>query len=155
MTLTLIDSYSAPRQTPSRLLLEFPFPRRKFRPVRGVPKSFRQKSKHPEKLRARFRDRVREYLASVGAREGRFYDLELPTPAGLLHLSVRDDWIACRFEDVSLGRLFTSSCGRHCNPHSGKWNFHFGTNSSFDPEQALAEFRLFLDQLLNWQAMAA
>jgi hypothetical protein len=49
----------------------------------------------------------------------------LDTPAGLLRLSVYDDWVATRFDDVALGKAFTATCGRTCNPFTGKWNFHY------------------------------
>ncbi len=114
--------------------------------------SFRQKSKHLPKLQERFVAQVLAYLATKGAQPSRFYQLELQTPAGLLLLSIHESWIACRFEDVRLGRLFTACCGRHCNPYSGKWNFHYATDETLDPAMALADFRYYLDQLLGWRA---
>lgn len=114
--------------------------------------SFRQKSKHLPKLQERFVGQVLAYLATIGAQPGRLYEYELMTPAGLLHLSCHESWIACRFDDVRMGRLFTACCGRHCNPYSGKWNFHFPTDETLDPALALAEFRHYLDQLLGWRA---
>ena len=45
---------------------------------------------------------------SIGARPSHFYDLELDTPAGLLRLTVYDDWVAGRFDDVALGKAFTA-----------------------------------------------
>jgi hypothetical protein len=117
--------------------------------------SRRQKSKHALKQEARFKAVVTAYLASLGARPGRFYDHQLTTPAGLMHVSIYGNWIACRYEDVAQGRAFTKSCGRACNPYSGKWNFHYGPAESFHPDQALADFCYHLDRLMNWKAAAA
>ena len=66
-----------------------------------------RKSKSLLKLEERFQAGVTAYLETLGARAGRFYKLELDTPAGLLHISVYGDWIACRFDDVDLGKRFT------------------------------------------------
>ena len=65
------------------------------------------------------------------------------------------DWIACRFDDVSLGRRFTNDHGPACNPHSGKWNFGYEFSKEFGPEQALADFRRYIERLLGWKAAAA
>jgi hypothetical protein len=114
-----------------------------------------RKSKRLLNLEERFEAGVTTYLATLGARPGRFYKLELDTPAGLLHVSVYGDWIACRFDDVDLGRRFTHFCAPACNPYSGKWNFIYGISGQFDPDQALAEFRRHVERLMNWQAAAA
>ena len=101
----------------------------------------------------RFAKAVTKLLDGLGARPGRFYDLELDTPAGLLHISVNGNWVATRFDDVALGRAFTESCGRTCNPYSGKWNFHFfdGTAASLDSKRVLPELRYFFDNLMTWK----
>lgn len=102
----------------------------------------------------RFKTALTEYVIGKGARLGRFYDYELDTPAGLLHVSIYGNWIATRFDDVEAGKQFTERCGVPCNPYSGKWNFHFSTASvvSLDPATATAEFGYYLNRLLNWQS---
>jgi len=106
------------------------------------------------KQQERFKAQVTAYLASLGICPGHSYQYELSTPARLLQISVYGSWIATRFDDVELGRSFTGSCGLACNQHSGKWNFHYGPES-FDPDQALADFRFQLDRLMTWQVAAA
>ena len=109
----------------------------------------RASAKQLLKAQDRFRAALIEYIISKGARTGRFYDFEMDTPAGLLHLSVYGNWIATRFDDVALGRRFCD-----CNPFSGKWNFHFGfdgTVVSLDPEKAIAHFGSQLERLLAWE----
>jgi hypothetical protein len=103
----------------------------------------------------RFKAGVTAYLESLGARAGRFYKQELDTPAGLLHVSVYGDWIACRFDDVDLGKRFTHVCAPACNPYSGKWNFIYEILGPFDPDRALADFRYHLERLMEWQTAAA
>jgi hypothetical protein len=115
----------------------------------------RRKSKRLLQLEDQFKATVNSYLATLGARPGRFYQLELDTPAGSLHVSVYGDWIACRFDHVELGKHFTRFCGPACNPYSGKWNFIYGITGPFDPDQSLADFRRNLERLMGWQAAAA
>jgi hypothetical protein len=114
----------------------------------------RRISKRLAKAQERFKSAVTEYLMSKGAKPGGFYDYALDTPAGPLHLSVYENWIATRFDDVAAGRAFSEACGRPCNPFSGKWNFHFA-DESLDPAGVLAYFGFFLDRLLGWKVEAA
>ena len=113
----------------------------------------RPSAKQLAKAQERFKTALTDYIISKGARPGRFYDHELDTPAGLLHVSVYGDWIATRFDDVEAGRRFTKIVVVGCNQYSGKWNFHFSTESvaSLDPDAAIAHFGYYLDRLLNWQ----
>ena len=101
------------------------------------------------KARERFAEAVTKLLESLGVRPGRFCDYELDTPAGLLQISVHSNWVATRFDDVALGRAFTESCGRCCNPCSGKWNFHYF--ESLDPEVVVADLRYWFGLLISWQ----
>lgn len=115
---------------------------------------------HPkrlEKAREQFKAAVTTYLDSIGARPSNFYDLELDTPAGLLQLSVYDNWVAGRFDDIALGKAFSASCGRPCNPFSGKWNFHYydGTLQSLNPNAVILDLSFYIDWLLNWKSVAA
>ncbi len=48
------------------------------------------------------------------------YPYLLQTTAGPLHVSIQDDWVATRFDDVNLARGKIAGM----NPYSGKWNFH-------------------------------
>ena len=114
----------------------------------------RRNTKRFLKARERFEAAVTKLLDSLGARPGNFYDYELPTPAGLLHISVNGNWVAARFDDVALGKAFTESCYCPCNPYSGKWNFHFfdGTAASLDPKTVLPVLEYYFDQLMAWKA---
>ena len=112
----------------------------------------RPKAKRLAKAQEQFRAIITGYIVSNGARPDSFYDYVLDTPAGPLNITVYGDWIASRFDNVALGGAFTGTCGRPCNPYSGKWNFHYTTESL---ETALADFQYFLDRLLDWKAEAA
>lgn len=114
----------------------------------------RPSSKQLAKAQQRFKETLTDYIVAKGAQPSRFYQYELDTPAGRLWISIYDDWIACRFDDVELGRQFTATCGRTCNPYSGKWNFHFfnGHAASLKPDSAIAFFGFYLDQLLEWES---
>ena len=72
----------------------------------------RPSAKQLAKAQERFKTALTDYIISKGARPGRFYDHELDTPAGLLHVSVYGDWIATRFDDVEAGRRFTRTVAR-------------------------------------------
>jgi hypothetical protein len=109
----------------------------------------RRKSKRLLKLEERFKRNITEYLVSLGARPGHFYDYELDTPAGLLHLTVYENWVATRFDDVDLGRAFTEPTGCNVsNRYSGKWNFHFSEGTT--PEAAMPSLGFWLERLMKW-----
>lgn len=105
------------------------------------------------KAQGRFKSALTEYVFSKGARPSKSYDYEVATPAGPLLISIYGNWIACRFDNVELGRLASASTGQCCNPYSGKWNFHFcdGSVSSLEPQAAIALFGSYLDDVLTWQ----
>ena len=105
------------------------------------------------KAQKRFKNALTEYIVGKGARPSKSYDFELATPAGSLLITVYGNWIACRFDNVELGRLASASTGRRCNPYSGKWNFHFcdGSVASLEPQAAIALFGSYLDDVLQWQ----
>jgi len=116
----------------------------------------RPSAKQREKAHERFKATVTDFILGLGARPGRFYDHELNTPAGLLHLTVHRDWLACRFDDVLEGAGFTASCHRPCNPYSGKWNFHFHDDpQSLQPESVLPLLKHYFERLMTWQSVAA
>ena len=98
----------------------------------------RFKSKRRLKLEERFKAGVIAYLATLGARPGCFYDHELDTPAGVLYVTPYGDWIACRFDDVSLGRLFTCYHGPACNPWQRQVEFQLRV---FDGVRARSSLR--------------
>ncbi len=109
----------------------------------------RMKSKRQLKAEERFNEAVTEFFTGLGARPGSFYDHELDTPAGLLHVSVYENWVATRFDDVAQGRAFSESCGRPSNPFSGKWNHHFP--DSLSPDVVIADLRFWFDRLMAWE----
>ena len=113
----------------------------------------RRKSQKLQKAEAKLKAAVTKYLTDLGVRPGRWYHFELDTPAGLLHVSVFENWVATRFEDVKRGTEFTHTCNHFSNPYSGKWNFHFGdgTAASLAPETVLSELDDYFDLLLHWQ----
>lgn len=48
-----------------------------------------------------------------------------------LWIAARSDWIACRFETLPTGLLRAAAvrANPHLNPHSGKWNWNFGSGA--------------------------
>ena len=115
-------------------------------------------TRHPNSRRflqaqERFKAAVTAYIVSLGARPGRFYDYEIDTPAGLLHISIFGNWVATRFDDLALWRAFTASFGCPCNPYSGKWNHHFfnGTIASLHPDKVLPQLRYYFELLMAWE----
>ena len=113
----------------------------------------RPRPKRLVRAQERFKAAVTTYLDSIGARPGHFYDYEMDTPAGLLHLSVYDDWVATRFDDVKQATTATKTIGRPCNPFSGKWNFHYfdGSVESLNPNQVILDLSFYVDKLLHWE----
>ena len=109
----------------------------------------RMKSKRQMKAEQRFVEAVTEFVVGLGARPGTFYDYALDTPAGLLHVTVYEHWLACRFDDVDQGRAFTESCGRSSNPYSGKWNFHYADSVGINV--ILADLRYWFGLLMAWE----
>lgn len=110
----------------------------------------RTKSKRQLKAEANFKAAVTEFILGLGARPGSFYDYEMDTPADLLYLSVHENWLATRFDNVALGRSFSESFGRSCNPYSGKWNFHYSDTHAV--EVVLSDLGYWFDQLMNWES---
>jgi hypothetical protein len=67
----------------------------------------------------------------------------VPTRAGTLHVTPYGNWMACRFHDpAAASRL----CSGHSNPHSGKWNFHYGRVTA---EAAFLHFATALNSVLE------
>ena len=95
-----------------------------------------------------FKQAVTEYLISKGAVAADFYEFQIETTLGLLHVTPFDNWIATRFDDVDRAKAVLGS-GRdvRLNPCSGKWNFHFADGT---PEvDALSFFATNLEPLLK------
>jgi hypothetical protein len=103
-------------------------------------------TKKMAKARQVFLDTLVEYFVGLGARAGRFYDMELDTPAGLLHVTVNDTWVATRFDDPKRARQFVD-----CNPYSGKWNFHVneGSAESLHPDVVIPYINFFFRELMG------
>ena len=113
----------------------------------------RTKSKRQAKAEERFKAAVTKFIVDLGAGPGRFYDYELDTPAGLLHLSVNNTWLATCFDDVAKGKAFMATCGMPPSPHCGKWNFHLsdGASTVLDPDRILPHLRFYFDLLMAWK----
>ena len=82
-------------------------------------------------------DLVSEYVfanggsveAPAGAVDAVFetsWRMQLPTKLGKLCISVHDDWLACRFDDVERAVRHFGSLPMRLNPNSGKWNWGCG-----------------------------
>jgi hypothetical protein len=67
----------------------------------------------------------------------------VPTRAGTLHVTSFGNWIACRFQDPAAA---TRLLNDRCNPHSGKWNFHFPRVTA---EEAFLDFATALNTVLE------
>lgn len=80
---------------------------------------------------AQFRKEAEAALSRLGATlvdPGRMYPYSLNTYAGELRISIDDDSLMCRFEDVEKAKeeLYSSLYGldQRLNRFSGKWNWH-------------------------------
>jgi hypothetical protein len=74
-----------------------------------------------------YRDAALAILIKHGATEApkdSYREFCLQTKAGPLFVSIKDDWLACLFEDVARARAAVP--GERLNPHSGKWNWMQG-----------------------------
>ena len=117
----------------------------------------RPSAKQLAKAEERFKNAVTTYFVGLGVRPGRFYDYELDTPAGLLHISINGCWVATRFDDPKRGSVVTEAIGVRCNPYSGKWNhwYGLGTIDSLDPDTVIPNLAYYFDKLLAWQSTPA
>jgi len=100
----------------------------------------------PKKQRQQFIAKVTALLIDVGATPGDF-DFALQTKAGLLKLFLSENHavglgtVFGRFDDPQAAKQLVA-----CNPHSGKWNFHY-----FDGwcvESAILDFAYQLQKVL-------
>jgi len=76
------------------------------------------------------------YLATM-------YDQTVPTEAGQYMVDVRhadEGTIFGRFANVKKGH----ACVRNSNPHSGKWNFHYGRETA---SRAFSDWKRQMDRL--------
>src|SRR5262245_29140824 len=77
------------------------------------------------------------------------YRVELPTLAGLLRIAVDGGNIFCRFDDEKTAAHVLAAVGintARLNPHSGKWNWHFGRETA---QEAFGAFVRELEPLLR------
>jgi hypothetical protein len=82
-------------------------------------------------------------VADYGSFAGAPVTFAVPTRAGTLHITPFGNWIACRFQDPpAASRLLDG----HCNPHSGKWNFHY---QRITAEEAFLDFATALNTVLE------
>lgn len=98
--------------------------------------------KHPTRF-------IPDWLEALGARPNFAaggYDCTLQTEAGPLSVSVYDDWVACRFEDVDRAKaLLPHGYHDRLNRHTGKWNHLY---IGWSPRDALAAFVAAINEVL-------
>ena len=101
----------------------------------------------PKKQRQQFISKVAALLLNLGAKPGDF-DFLLQTKAGPLRIHPSENHaeglgtVFTRFDDPQSARQLVA-----CNPHSGKWNFHFF--SGWSVESALQEIAFQLSKVLG------
>lgn len=107
--------------------------------------------------RAAFKQRVREFLKSVGASSSNgAYEWILDTPIGELGVSLWDNAIVCRFAEVEKGTEFTRKLtAQPCNPYSGKWNWHFADDPEVLEGDCEAQFVRYATLLMSLGALPA
>jgi hypothetical protein len=101
--------------------------------------------------RAWFKAEVTRRLLALGANrnQGGLYDYTVATVAGILHVTVYDNWIACRFEEPERAKAISDT---RLNPHSGKWNHHYDDadfTSRRTTQQCVDYFFMELDRYLT------
>jgi len=100
----------------------------------------------PKKQRQQFITRVAAMLIGLGA-ESLDYEFVLQTKVGRLKLHPTENMaeglgtVFTRFDDPQAARQLVG-----CNPHSGKWNFHFF--SGWTVEAAIREIAVQLNKVL-------
>lgn len=119
----------------------------------------RKPSKKLLKAQEFFRRSMKEFIESKGAipTPDGFYDHALVTPIGCLRITVYENWIACRFDNVTAATVFTTRhCGGiACNPYSGKWNFHYHDDANTLSDLLLTRsFVACLERLLVYNPSA-
>src|SRR4051812_17025482 len=94
---------------------------------------------------------VTDFVISHGSAANDDGGLIIETTGGLLEVTPYGDYIYCRFHDVEKAKavLPHHEWDSRLNPHSGKWNFHFGTAAS--PFYCLSVFEAELTPLLLHQ----
>lgn len=97
----------------------------------ALPKPRKPSVRQIEKRRAvegaKLRVMMESYAQSHGATAGRLREFAFSTLIGPLEVSIHDDWIACRWDDVQRAvKHFGTGPVNMLNPYSGKWNFGCG-----------------------------
>lgn len=91
---------------------------------------------------------VRRFVLERGGAANDDGTLVIETTAGVLGITPMGDWIAGRFLDVDRAkRVLPHGNLDRLNAFSGKWNFHFGTESS--PFACFHRFKTELQSLLT------
>lgn len=80
------------------------------------------------------------------------YRWVLETPAGELMVSIHDGAVFTRFEDLDRANRFCASAGKHCNRYTGKWNFHYSTETkeSLEPDNCVPDLAYWFGRLMDW-----
>jgi hypothetical protein len=117
----------------------------------------RPSAKQLAKAEERFKVAATNYFIGLGVRPGHFYEYELDTPAGLLHISIYGCWVATRFDDPKRGSVVTKAIGVRCNPYSGKWNHWYadGTLAALDPDLVIPNLSYYFGKLLTSEPIPA
>ena len=104
--------------------------------------SARRKTKMTKKEMADFNGQVKAFLLAEGATvrpdTGAMFDFELNTIVGKLRLFLYDGdsgymTVFGRFDDIEAAKKLCD-----INPHSGKWNHHYGV---VDVDDAVSDFK--------------
>ena len=72
---------------------------------------------------AAFKTSAHEYLSTLATAVDTD-DYIIQTTAGALKITVYEDWLACRFDNVALAKAPGQVVFENLNKWSGKWNWH-------------------------------
>lgn len=101
--------------------------------------------------RSNFQNRVSNFIRAIGGVEhDGLYRFKLDTPIGEMGISVWDLAIMCRFWNVVKASEFTRRhTSQSCNPHSGKWNWHFSDDATTLNANCEAEWVRYMTKLMS------
>ena len=112
----------------------------------------RQLDKAFDLLDAAFLECLQEFGLRENPNSRSSHPWVLETPAGELLVSIHDGAVFTRFDDLERAKRFCASVGKECNRYSGKWNFHYSTESleSLEPRHCVPELKYWFTKLMEW-----